>query len=95
MVVFLPPLARDLIVLFGIAHPEFPAISVKVVAMEENQKGEFMPVIPFHLGKDEEEILLLAQSPRVKGTVPDLVRESHRPLGGKEIGQFRLIPATR
>jgi hypothetical protein len=86
MIVFLPPRARDLIVLLGIACPEFPAISVKVVAMEEDQKGEFMPVIPFYFGKDEEEILFLSQSPGVKSLVADPVRESYRPPGGKEIG---------
>jgi len=50
---------HDLVVPRGVTHPESPAISVKVVAVEENQKGECISGAPFDFGKDEEEILFL------------------------------------
>jgi len=82
MVLFLAPPARELVMLVGVTYPEFPAVSVEVVAMEEDQKGKWWrPGIPFDFWKDEEEIFLLSQSPGKEGLISDVICELHLPLG--------------
>jgi hypothetical protein len=55
-------------------------------AISSKIKGMPVPGIPPDFGKDEEEILLLPQCPGKEDPGSDLVPESHRPLGGEEIG---------
>ena len=91
MVVFLTLSACHFITSLGVAHLEFPAISVEIVSMEEYQEGKPAPAFLLDFGEDEDVVLLLSQSIREEGLGSDIVPEPRPSIGREQIEQLRVV----